>query len=158
MSLFPAFAKAQERREPSADADIELFERALEDSRAANASAEQPVFALLPPEDETRPSAAAPAAADPLSDAPRPLDISDLSRLMIDRDGRLYWDGRMVETQHRFALSSRQTAAAVLIAAVLTLGALGAVIQGAAAARDWVCWLGWSAGACTPSARTDIPA
>jgi hypothetical protein len=35
----------------------------------------------------------------------------------------------------------------------VAIGALGAVLQGSAAARDWVCWLGWSTSACAlPSA------
>jgi hypothetical protein len=87
--------------------------------------------------------------------------MTDLSRLSIDHDGKLYWDGKPVETHHRFAMSRRQIIGACLVAAFMAVGAIGAAIQGAAAARDWSCWLGWSAGACAMPGglprRSDIP-
>ena len=89
--------------------------------------------------------------------------MTDLSRLSIDRDGRLYWDGKPVETHHRLSMSRRQIVGASLVAALVAIGAIGAAIQGASAARDWACRLGWSASACTlpdglPRNRPDIPA
>ena len=89
--------------------------------------------------------------------------MTDLSRLSIDRDGRLYWDGKPVETHHRLSMSRAQIVGASIVAAFVAIGALGAAIQGAVAARDWACRLGWSASACTlpggsPRNRSDIPA
>src|SRR5256885_5497610 len=73
--------------------------------------------------------------------------MTDLSRLSIDRDGKLYWDGKPVETHHRLSMSRRQIVGASLVAAFVAIGAIGAAIQGASAARDWACWLGWLASA-----------
>jgi hypothetical protein len=88
--------------------------------------------------------------------------MTDLSRLSIATEGRLYWDGKPVETHHRLSMSPRRIIGASIVAACVAIGALGALLQGAAAARNWTCWLGWSASACElpgsqPSASTHIP-
>ncbi len=57
--------------------------------------------------------------------------MTDLSRLSIDHDGRLYWDGKPVETHHRLSMSRRQIVGASLVAAFVAIGAIGAAIQGA---------------------------
>src|SRR5207244_10136999 len=64
----------------------------------------------------------------------QPLDASALSRLSFDGEGRLFWDGKPVETHHRFAMSRRQTIGATVVAAFIVLGALGAMLQGTTAA------------------------
>ena len=128
-----------------------------------NTELDDNVFNLLPPESSE------PAAPEPIPEPKpqgrnrHPVDMTDLSRLSIDRDGRLYWDGKPVETHHRLSMSRRQIVGASLVAAFVAIGAIGAAIQGAAAARDWACWLGWSASACTlpeglPRNCPDIPA
>ena len=43
--------------------------------------------------------------------------MTDLSRLSIDSDGRLYWDGKPVETHHRLSMSRAQIVGASIVAA-----------------------------------------
>ena len=166
MSLLPGFIKARERQDDSAPqteaaADSHTRDSHIGDSH--NTELDDNVFNLLPPESSE------PAAPEPIPEPEpqgrnrHPVDMTDLSRLSIDRDGRLYWDGKPVETHHRLSMSRRQIVGASLVAAFVAIGAIGAAIQGAAAARDWACWLGWSASACTlpeglPRNRPDIPA
>jgi hypothetical protein len=170
MSLFPNF-KARQRQDddsvPQTDAaaDLHVGDSRTRDSHlgdSRDAELDENVFNLLPPESSE------PAAPEPIPEPKpqgrnkHPVDMTDLSRLSIDHDGRLYWDGKPVETHHRFAMSRRQIIGACLVAAFVAIGAIGAAIQGAAAARDWTCRLGWSAGACTlpagsPRSRSDIP-
>ena len=165
MSLFPGFIRARQRQDDSAPqteaaADSHTRDSHIGDSH--NTELDDNVFNLLPPESSE------PAAPGPLPEPKpqgrnrHPVDMTDLSRLSIDRDGRLYWDGKPVETHHRLSMSRRQIVGASLVAAFVAIGAIGAAIQGAAAARDWACWLGWSASACTlpeglPRHRPDIP-
>ena len=91
-----------------------------------------------------------------------PVDMTDLSRLSIDSDGRLYWDGKPVEVRRRISMSRAQVVGASIVAAFVIVGAIGAALQGSAAARDWACRLGWTASYCTlpgtPAGRPDIPA
>lgn len=91
-----------------------------------------------------------------------PLATADLSRLAIDEDGKLYWDGKPVEVRRRLSLSPEQTLAAGIVAVFLMIGAIGAAAQGSLALLDWGCRLGWTANHCAlpgkaPS-RLDIPA
>jgi hypothetical protein len=171
MSLLSGIIKARQRQDDSAPqtdavatsytADSHTPDSHIGDSH--NTELDDNVFNLLPPETSE------PAAPDslpepkPLGRNRHPVDMTDLSRLSIDRDGRLYWDGKPVETHHRLSMSRRQIVGASLVAALVAIGAIGAAIQGASAARDWACWLGWSANACIlpeglPRNRPDIPA
>ena len=166
MSLFPSF-KARQRQDDSvpqtdAAADLHVGDSRARDSHLGDAELDDNVFNLLPPESSE------PAALEPVPEPKpqgrnkHPVDMTDLSRLSIDHDGRLYWDGKPVETHHRFAMSRRQILGACLVAAFVAIGAIGAAVQGASAARDWTCWLGWSAGACalpggSPRGHLDIP-
>src|SRR6266478_5734361 len=166
MSLFPDFSKARQRQDDSAPpteaaADSYIADSHTRDSR--DTELDDNVFNLLPPESSE------PGAPEPIPEPKpqgrnrHPVDMTDLSRLSIDRDGRLYWDGKPVETHHRLSMSRRQIVGASLVAALVAIGAIGAAIQGASAARDWACRLGWSADACTlpgalPRNRLDIPA
>jgi len=171
MSLLPGFIKARQRHDDSAPqteavADSYIADSHTRDSQIGDshgAELDDNVFNLLPPESSE------PAAPEPMPEPKpqgrnrHPVDMTDLSRLSIDRDGRLYWDGKPVETHHRLSMSRKQIVGASLIAALVAIGAIGAAIQGAAAARDWACRLGWSASACSlpgglPQNRSDIPA
>src|SRR5947209_4692165 len=159
MSRLPSFIKARQRHDDSAPqteaaADFRIGDSYARDSR--DTELDDNVFNLLPPE------SAEPAAAEPIAEPipepiiePKPqgrnrhpVDMTDLSRLSIDRDGKLYWDGKPVETHHRLSMSRKQIVGASLIAALVAIAAIGAAIQGASAARDWACRLGWSASAC----------
>jgi hypothetical protein len=171
MSLLPGFIRARQREDDSAPQTEAVADSYTADSHARdshigdshNAELDDNVFNLLPPESSE------PAAPEPIAEPKpqgrnrHPVDMTDLSRLSIDRDGRLYWDGKPVETHHRLSMSRRQIVGASLVAALVAIGAIGAAIQGASAARDWACWLGWSASACTlpeglPRNRPEIPA
>jgi|ERR1043166_8709761 hypothetical protein len=166
MSLLPRFIKARQRADDSAPQPDAAADSHLGDSHAGDAhdaGSDDNVFNLLPPE------SAEAAAPEPIPEPKpqgrnrHPVDMTDLSRLSIDRDGRLYWDGKPVETHHRLSMSRRQIVGAGLVAAFVAIGAIGAAIQGAAAARTWACALGWSASACTlpgasPRGGADIPA
>jgi hypothetical protein len=166
MSLLPGFISARKRQDDSAPPKDAAGDSPACDSRPGDSPesvSDDNVFNLLPPESSE-------AAAPELKPAPKPqgrnihpVDMTDLSRLSIDRDGRLYWDGKPVEIRRRIAMSRMQTVGASIVAAFIVIGAIGAAIQGAAAARDWACRLGWTTGTCTlpggaPWNRPDIPA
>jgi hypothetical protein len=171
MSLLPGFIKARQRQDDSAPQTDAVADSYTADSHTRDspigeshdAELDDNVFNLLPPESSE------PAAPEPIPEPKpqgrnrHPVDMTDLSRLSIDGDGRLYWDGKPVETHHRLSMSRRQIVGASLVAALVAIGAIGAAIQGASAARDWACRLGWSASACAvpdalPRNRADIPA
>jgi hypothetical protein len=179
MSLLPGFIRARMRQDDQDDsapqteaaADLHIDDSYARDSHIGDsydAELDENVFNLLPPE------SAEPVAPEPIPEPAipepkpqgrnrHPVDMTDLSRLSIDRDGRLYWDGKPVETHHRLSMSRQQIVGASLVAALIAIGAIGAAVQGAAAARDWACRLGWSASACalpgrSPQNRPDIPA
>jgi hypothetical protein len=160
MGLLPAFISARNRKNDSVSSM-----NAASDSRAGDSSrsdspasdSDDDVFNLLPPE-----SSAAPEPK-PQGRNINPVDMTDLSRLSIDHDGRLYWDGKPVETHNRLSMSRRQIVGASIVAVFVVIGAIGAALQGAAAAQEWVCRLGWTIGNCTlpnvpPRNRPDIPA
>jgi len=174
MSLLPGFIKARQRQDDSAPQTDAAADSPVADSHTGsppNTELDDNIFNLLPPE-SSEPAAPEPILEPILEPSPEPkpqgrnqhpVDMTDLSRLSIDRDGRLYWDGKPVETHHRLSMSRRQIVGASLVAAFVAIGAIGAAIQGASAARDWACWLGWSASACSlpqglPRNRADIPA
>jgi hypothetical protein len=146
------------------------------DAESRAESSRDPIFDLVPPPSA---SAAAPgegeqppgggAEKSPQSDIDgrnvHTIGISDLSRLSIDNDGRLYWDGKPVEVRRRILMSRPQIVGACIVAAFVVIGAVGAAVHGSAAALDWACRLGWTTNYCSmpdaappPAARPDIPA
>jgi len=149
MSLLPDFVNARLRKDDSAPPA-----EAADDSH--DASAEDHVFDLVPP-DASESVAVEP---EPIGRNRHPVDMTDLSRLSIDRDGKLYWDGKPVEVRRRITMSRAQIVGASIVAVFIMIGALGAAVQGAATAYDWACRIGWSTGACAgaPTYRPDIPA
>ena len=157
MSLSPAHFSARRRRQDSAP---------LTESETGT---HDDVFDLLQPEPSDR---AEPDNSAGISEPPEvttsgrnvhPIAMADLSRLSIDNDGRLYWDGKPVEVRRTILMSRAQVVGACIIGAFVAVGAIGAAIQGAAALRDWACRLGWSQSYCTvpgassPRPPTDIP-
>ena len=72
--------------------------------------------------------------------------MTDLSRLSIDYDGRLYWDGKPVEVRRRISMSQAQVVGASIVAPFVVIGALASAVV---AAREFACQFGWSASACT---------
>ena len=170
MSLLPALFNARKRWNDAASPKEPVGDSHKTDSPLH--AQEDNVFELVPPETihEAYRVAQSESAAEPEAPAAakkgrniHPLAIADLSRLSIDDDGRLYWDGRPVEVRRRIEMSQAQVVGASVVAAFVALGALGAVIQGSLALRDWGCRLGWTTSYCGPPAsarppRLDIPA
>jgi hypothetical protein len=160
MSLLPAYFGA---RKPNNDAAPLPDEP--DESRAD-------VFSLIPPRasdkyerPETVEQPEIPATTEGRN--VHAVGAMDLTRLSIDNDGRLYWDGKPVEVRRRLMMSRGQAVGTSLIALFIVIGAIGAALQGSVAAHDWACRLGWtttycadpaSAPAPTPPKRTDIPA
>ena len=60
------------------------------------------------------------------------VNAMDLTRLSIDNDGRLYWDGKPVEVRRRLMMSRGQVVGASLIAFFIVVGAIGSVLQATA--------------------------
>ncbi len=163
MSRLPAFLSALKRKYDSAPQP-----EAVPDSQ--NDGPQDNVFNLVPPKADDG-AAPQPEATEPEKPAlpekgtrdVRSIGITDLSRLSIDNDGRLYWDGKPVEVRRRIMMSRAQVVGTSVVAAFLVIGAIGAAIQGTSAMRDWACRLGWTNSYCgmpgTPSVRPyDIPA
>jgi hypothetical protein len=161
MSLFPAFINARLRKTDSAPQTGTTTDSRQPDSPANDS--DDNIFNLLPPE-STEPAAPEPKPESKAQGRNRhPVDMTDLSRLSIDRDGRLYWDGKPVEAHHRLSMSRAQIVGASLVAAFVVIGAIASAIQGTVAARELACRLGWSTNACIvpgaqPKPRFDIPA
>ncbi len=82
----------------------------------------------------------------------------DFSRLSIDNDGRLYWDGKPVEVRRRVHMSGAQIAGATAIGLLVLIAATGAAIQAAATAHQWGCRMGWIATHCSAPATLPAPA
>jgi hypothetical protein len=174
MSLLSSFIKVRQSADDSAPQTDALADSHIGDSRLSDSHLGEPhagashdtgsgdnVFNLLPPESAEAVAPEPVPEPKPQGRNRHPVDMTDLSRLSIDRDGRLYWDGKPVETHHRLSMSRKQIVGASLVAALVAIGAIGAAIQGASAARDWTCRLGWSTDACTVPGglrnRLDIP-
>ncbi len=155
MSLFPAFIHARKRRGDSAPQTD-----AATDSR--DVSVDEDIFNLLPPESSESPKQEPKQEPKPPGRNRHPVDMTDLTRLSIDNDGRLYWDGKPVEVHRRILLSRTQVVGASIVAAFVVIGAIGAALQGSLAARDWACRAGWATDYCSlpsaPPPRPDIPA
>jgi len=172
MSLLPALFKARKRWNDAASPTEPAGESRATDSAVHETS--DNVFELVPPEKIHEAYRAAQPELEPepeaATEAPakngrniHPLASADLSRLSIDDDGRLYWDGKPVEVRRRIDMSRAQVMGASVVAGFVVIGALGAVIQGTLALRDWGCRLGWTTSYCglpapAPPPRPDIPA
>lgn len=106
----------------------------------------------------------APAVTPPEPASHKP--SMDLSRLSIDDNGHLYWDGKPVEVRRRVSMSAGQILAATVIGLFVIIGGVGAAINGSAAAFEWGCKLGWIRSNCAaptlllpaPTPRAEIPA
>jgi hypothetical protein len=184
MKLLPAYFGARRRQDDEAPPAEEPESREdvfnLIPPRANENSL--PNDALTPtvlPHAETalEPMVAEPVATEPASPETQPTPIgrnrhpvgmTDLSRLSIDSDGRLYWDGKPVEVQRRLLMSRPQMVGASLIGALVAIAAIGAALQASTAAHDFACKQGWIASYCPappaplptprPPAAIDIPA
>jgi hypothetical protein len=168
MSRLPLYFGAR-RRDDDADSVPEHAADARDDR------SHDDIFDLIPPRSSEPEEAAASNAEPEVKAEPPPPEPAaggrsvhaimptDLRRLSIDNDGRLYWDGKPVEVRRRILMSRRQVVAASIIGLFVVVGAVGAAIQGSAAALDWACRLGLATTYCTlpepnPPRPPDIPA
>jgi hypothetical protein len=153
MSLLLNFYNARKRWFDSAQTDSFDADSNPDDSQ--HADDHDNVFDLVPPEREA-------AEAAPAGRNVHAVGMTDLNRLAIDSDGRLYWDGKPVEVHRRLLMSREQIIGALVIGAFVVIGAFGAVLQGTSAARDWACRFGWATSVCDapslPRDAFDIPA
>jgi hypothetical protein len=75
----------------------------------------------------------------------RPISIDEAGGLGVDRDGRLYWNGKAVEIiGRRLDLTRTQTGVAIAIAVFTAIAAAGTAVQGWTAYHDWACKAGQS--------------
>ena len=160
MSFLPNFLNAQ-KRDDEAGAPAKMRSRGRDPDDDPTDTVGNNVFELVPPQTDPEPVAVPPEPV-PAGRNEHPVDMTDLSRLSIDRDGRLYWDGNPVKVRRELLMTRAQVVGASLIAAFIVIGAIGATLQGASAARDLLCRLGWTSSTCTlsapPQPRFDIPA
>lgn len=129
---------------------------------------DESIFELVPPQPAAEPAPAAtgekPYASSPSGRSVHPIGITDLSRMAVDTERRLYWDDRPVEVRRRILMSGAQIIGAAIVSGFLIIGAIGAAIQGSAAALDLACRFGMTKTYCPlphsnpPPARPDIPA
>ena len=154
---------ANDRYDPNAVL-IPAPETKSEPTAAAKPDVASEPAALAPtaqPSSEPALATSAPATAEPAAPSP----TMDLSRLSIDNNGHLYWDGKPVEVRRRVSLSAGQILAAMVIGLFVIIGGIGAAINGSTAAFEWGCKLGWIRSNCAapalllppPRPRVDIP-
>ncbi len=175
MSLLPAYFGARRRKdddpappeEPATTSRDDVFNlippRANENSETS-ARVEEPA----PPEPIAPEPEPIEPAAKPIGRNRHPVEMTDLSRLSIDTDGRLYWDGKPVEVRRRLLMSRMQIFGLIVIGTLVAVAALGAAVQAAVATHEFACRTGWTTTYCPPAtpifpspappARVDIPA
>jgi hypothetical protein len=166
MSLFPAYFGARKR----ADEDSAPAIEPENESRAD-------IFNLIPPralDKYQQPKISEKSDPSEKIESPRQaegrdvhaVNAMDLTRLSIDNDGRLYWDGKPVEVRRRLMMSQNQVIGAGFIAFFIIVAAIASVIQATATLSDWACRTGSSQcntsalsapTAPAPRPRVDIP-
>ena len=72
----------------------------------------------------------------------RSVGIDELDNLGIDRNGVLYWNGRVITVEKRLTLSFWQKAWAVLVTGMALLVSISTIFQGLAAYSPWACTIG----------------
>ena len=71
----------------------------------------------------------------------RSISMDEIDLLQVDRNGRLYWDGKPVEVSRR--LTFWQTVGAFTVGTFVVIGGVGSFLQGWASYHDWACRMGW---------------
>jgi hypothetical protein len=165
MKLFPAYFGARKRDDDVAPPEPETESRdavfRLIPPRAENVEPIRPFALVEPPapEPELEPE---PAPAPEIGRNVHPVQAMDLTRLSIDNDGRLYWDGKPVEVRRRLMMSPAQAIGALVVGLFVMIAGIGAAVQGSATAYEWACRIGWAQSHCAPPAppppaRPNIP-
>jgi hypothetical protein len=97
----------------------------------------------------TRPSAA---------DNRTSVGTSELHRLSVGGDGRLFWDGKPVVVRRRLLLTFWQKVGLIWIGVSALLIGLSAAVHGTIAAHEWMCGAKWMSGSCPGAAPSAPPA
>ena len=82
-------------------------------------------------------------ARKPAGAGSSPVGVKDLSRLSVNDNGRLFWDGKPVVVRRRVQLSPWQTFGAILIGLAALVIALSGILQATVIAHDWMCRAQW---------------
>lgn len=95
-----------------------------------------------------------PSAKDPADwpDGVRSLTIDETELLGVDREGVLYWNGRVVTIQKTLTLSLWQKISAIIVTTTAALVALSTIAQGVASYNSWACSVQWPA-ICSPDGK-----
>jgi hypothetical protein len=84
---------------------------------------------------------------------------SDVSRLSVGSDGRLYWDNKPVVIRRRLLLTGWQTFAAIVVSLAAFIIAASGAVHVAINAHDWMCGANWITAYCVPATpSTQAPA
>jgi hypothetical protein len=84
----------------------------------------------------------------------RPIGTGEADGLGIDRDGRLYWNGKPVEIiGQRLDLTWTQGIVAIVVAILTLVIAAATVVQAAVAYHDWACKTGWPSFVACPAVK-----
>src|ERR1700721_1757781 len=71
----------------------------------------------------------------------RSISMDEIDSLQVDRNGRLYWDGKPVEVSRR--LTFCQSVGAFLVGTFVVIGSGGSFLQGWRAFHDLAGRMGW---------------
>lgn len=162
MKLFPAYFGVRKREDDDSAPALEPESESRAD-----------IFNLIPPRAADKYERTQNAEQAEAVDAPEQVEgrnvhavnTMDLTRLSIDNDGRLYWDGKPVEVRRRLMMSRAQVVGASVIAFFVVVGAIGSVLQATATVHEWSCRIGLASSCAAPTPptpepppRVDIPA
>jgi hypothetical protein len=82
----------------------------------------------------------------------RPIAMGEADGLGIDKDGRLYWDGKPVEIiSQRLDLTKAQAFTGALVAVFTLIAARATGVQAFTAYHEWACKVRWPVVATCPS-------
>jgi len=82
----------------------------------------------------------------------RPISQRGLALFALDGQGKLYWDGQLVETHARLRLTWLQMIIGGIVVAGTVAGGAGGTMHGWVAYKDWSCRIEWQAPDCPPRA------
>ena len=102
---------------------------------------EWPVITDTKREDELKRMPAQSGRSDLPPGKLRSISMDEIDLLQIDRNGRLYWDGKPVEVSRR--LTFWQSVGAFIVGTFVVIGSVGSFLQGWTVYHDLACRMGW---------------
>src|SRR3984893_3235818 len=102
---------------------------------------EWPVMTDTKREDELKRMPAQSGRSDLPPGKLRSISMDEIDLLQIDRNGRLYWDGKPVEVSRR--LTFWQSVGAFIVGTFVVIGSVGSFLQGWTVYHDLACRMGW---------------